>query len=109
MRTEPHSASVERRGDRGEGGRGGGEEEAMSSTDPDGQPNIPHGIFLFRNPILPNVIDVDWIQWNKANRFSSSDEALMALSPIFSNFSHLNCTGCPQLAPARQWAVEKIK
>lgn len=81
MRTEPHSASVERQGDRGEGG--GGEEEEMSSTDPDGQPNIPHGIFLFRNPILPNVIDVDWIQWNKANRFSSSDEALMALSPVF--------------------------
>lgn len=79
MRTEPHSASVERQGDRGEGG--GGEE--MSSTDPDGQPNIPHGIFFIQESNFTNVIDVDWIQWNKANRFSSSDEALMALSPIF--------------------------
>lgn len=63
-------------------GRGEDEEE-VSSADPDGQPNTPSWDFLIQESNFPNVIDVDWIQWNTANSFSSPNKALMALSLIF--------------------------
>lgn len=44
-----YSASVERQKD----GKGEERREEESSADPDGQPNPPHGISLFRNPIFP--------------------------------------------------------
>lgn len=66
--------------------RRGREEEEVSSADPDGQPNLPHGIFLIQESNFPNVIDTDWIHWNKDNSFSSSNKAVMGLSLIFQLF-----------------------
>ncbi len=56
MRTEPRhaqrlSGEKERRTRRGEEVEE--EEEEVSPPDPDGQPNLPHGISSFRDPIFP--------------------------------------------------------
>lgn len=76
------SASVQRMKDRGKK-----EEKRCLLLIQKDSLNLPHGIFLFGNPIFPNVNDLDWNTPNEANSFSTPDEEVNVLSLIFQLFT----------------------
>lgn len=90
-----HSPSVGKKSD-GEQQRKGSEEE-MSTTDPDGQSNLPHGISSFRNPIFPTWLTQFRSSWIRLTLLASPNKAVV-VSPLIFQLLCLNWSTCLQLA-----------